>query len=256
MQKIGQSEIKDTIRKSYANIALNEGSNCCAPGCCGTDSSPARTAKAVGYSSRDLQSVPESSIIGAGCGAPLNFADISNGETIVDLGAGAGIDVFLAANKVGKEGRVIGIDMTDEMLQRARRNAIEHGYTNVEFRKGDIEQEIPVADNSADLVTSNCVVNLTNNKVATFLQVYRILRKGGRMVISDLVTDLEVAAESVDPGKWSSCIDGALTKEHYIESIHSAGFEHIVVLQERLRMNGKQVDGRKVTSLVIRAVKT
>ncbi|HEX2014488.1 MAG TPA: arsenite methyltransferase [Nitrososphaera sp.] len=253
MQKMNDAEIKDKVRIQYAKIALGESSSCCMPGQCCVSSSEA--AQAVGYDSEDLKSIPEASVLGAGCGAPLNFADINKGETVVDLGAGAGIDVFLSANRVGNEGKVIGIDMTDEMIQRARKNANENGYTNVEFRKGDIEQEIPVEDNSVDLVISNCVVNLTSSKGKAFRQIHRILKSGGRMVISDLVTDREIESEQVDAARWCSCIDGALTREHYIESIKSAGFENVEVLQEQLYKEGDQVDGRKVTSLVIRAVK-
>ena len=132
-------------------------------------------------------------MFGVGCAAPTKFADIREGEVVVDLGSGAGIDVFLSANQVGKSGKVIGIDMTDEMLEKARKNANDNGYTNVEFRKGDIERRIPVEDNTADLVISNCVINLTADKVATFKEIYRILKNdGGRMMISDLVTDIEV----------------------------------------------------------------
>ena len=253
MQK-RNAEIKDKVRKQYAKIALS-GSNCCMPDECCTGSSPRDTAQAIGYDSQDLRSIPEDSILGAGCGAPLNFADIKKGETVVDLGSGAGIDVFLSANRVGKEGKVIGIDMTDGMLQRSKKNASKHGYTNVEFRKGDIEQEIPVDDNSVDLVVSNCVVNLTSSKGNAFKQVHRILKKGGRMVLSDLVSDKEIASDQVNVDKWCNCIDGALTKEHYLESIRKAGFRYVEVLQERLYMDGDRVVGRKITSLVIKAVK-
>jgi arsenite methyltransferase len=199
---------------------------------------------------------PKESILGVGCGAPLNFADIKEGEIVVDLGSGAGIDVFLSAQRVGGRGRVIGIDMTNEMLEKARRNAKEHGYLNVEFRKGDIEKKIPVNDCIADLIISNCVINLTIDKVSAFSEVHRILKQGGRMVISDLVTDTDVAPSSVSAEKWCSCIDGALTKEHYLDSIRKAGFQMVEVLSERLYMDGgEQVDGRKITSVVIKAVK-
>ncbi|MFL6486330.1 MAG: methyltransferase domain-containing protein [Nitrososphaera sp.] len=150
--------------------------------------------------------------------------------------------------------------MTDEMLERARKNAKEHGFTNVEFTKGDIEQRIPVDDNSVDVVISNGVINLTMNKVNAFKEIYRILKqRGGRMVISDLVTDTEISPAEADAQMWSSCIDGALTKEHYIDSTRQAGFQNIEVLNEQLYMNeeGNQTQGkrRKITSMVIKAIK-
>ena len=185
------------------------------------------------------------------CGAPLNFADIKQGEVVVDIGSGGGIDVFLSANKVKDSGKVIGIDMTDEMLEKARNNATQSGYRNVEFKKGDIERRIPIEDSAADPVISNCVINLTLDKVAAFKEIYRILRSNGRMVISDLVTSKEVGLESVNSEDWCSCIDGALTKENYIESIRKAGFGKIKTLQENSYI---ERDGRKITSIVLKAV--
>jgi ubiquinone/menaquinone biosynthesis C-methylase UbiE len=149
--------------------------------------------------------------------------------------------------------------MTDEMLENAKKNAADNGYKNVEFRKGDIEEKIPVADNSVDIVISNCVINLTTDKAKTFREIYRILKPNGigRMVISDVVTDRQIAEDtsSVDPDKWCSCIDGALTKENYIASIIKGGFDVVEVLDEKLYSEGDQVDNRKITSLVIKAVK-
>ena len=267
-----QQDIKKTIRKTYGKIALQQNesesgssssSSCCAPGCCsggegGAADSPAQAATVVGYETSELESVPQASILGVGCGAPVKFADLQRGETVVDLGSGAGIDVFLSAKKVTEAGRVIGIDMTNEMLKRARRNAKEGGYTHVDFRKGDIEQRIPVDDNSVDVVISNCVINLTMNKVDAFKEVHRILKPGGgRMVISDLVTDTEIITPTdADFQMWSSCIDGALTKEHYLNSIRQAGFEDVEVLSETLYMDGMEpVDCRKISSVVIKAIK-
>jgi ubiquinone/menaquinone biosynthesis C-methylase UbiE len=258
--------IKNEIKKRYAKIALSGNSeSCCVPGeCCGNSSTSAgsstmsivQVAETIGYDRKDLESIPKESVLGVGCGAPLNFADIQQGETVVDLGAGAGIDVFLSANRVGAHGKVIGIDMTDEMLEKARRNAKVHGHSNnVEFRKGDIEKEIPVNDGTADLVISNCVINLTTNKVDAFKEVHRVLKGGGRMVISDLVTDAEVPPDTANAEKWCSCIDGALTKENYLDSIRKAGFQNVEVLSEQLYMDGEQVDGRKITSVVIKGVK-
>jgi len=176
---------------------------------------------------------------------------------------------FLAANIVKDKGKVIGIDMTEEMLQKARDNAKRYGYKNVEFRQGDIENKVPVEDNSVDVVTSNCVINLTSNKTNAFKQVYRILKpKVGRMIISDLVTDKEIAVNSIDAESWCSCIDGALTKDNYIKSIKEAGFKNIEILDEKpyleLEQQGEpkqnQADDdrrrrRKITSLTIKAIK-
>ena len=163
--------------------------------------------------------------MGVGCGNPIKFAHIKEGDTVVDFGSGAGIDVFLAANIVKEKGKVIGIDMTEEMLQKARDNAKKYGYKNVEFRQGDIENKVPIEDNTVNVVTSNCVINLTSNKTNAFKEVYRILKpQVGMMVISDLVTDKEIAANSIDAESWCSCIDGALTKDNYIKSITRSRF--------------------------------
>lgn len=240
-------QIKEKIKEKYGRVAvLNE--SCCMPGDCGCGT-PRQAAEMVGYDEKDLALVPEGSVLGVGCGAPLNFAGLKEGEVVVDLGSGAGIDVFLSAKKVGKSGKAIGIDMTDEMLEKARKNAAS--YDNVEFRKGDIEERIPLEDGTADVVISNCVINLTTDKVRAFSEVRRILKKGGRMVISDLVTDNE--AKSIDAEKWCSCIDGALTLENYVASIKKAGFGDVSVLEQRPYI--QEGDGRKITSVVVRAVK-
>jgi arsenite methyltransferase len=258
-----EQEIKKTIRKTYSKIALqqhdnNAGSSCCEPGCCsGGGDSPVQAATVIGYETSELESVPQASVLGVGCGAPVKFANLQKAETVVDLGSGAGIDVFLSAKRVSNEGRVIGIDMTDEMLDRATRNAKEGGYTNVEFRKGDIEETIPIDENSADVVISNCVINLTMDKVKAFKEIHRILKNGGRMVVSDLVSDRRISRESIDLEKWSSCIEGTLTKEDYIASIRKAGFQNISVLEERPYLEGieEETGGRKIFSIVVKAVK-
>lgn len=254
MEKKRQKNIKQTIRRNYGRIALEESNEggCCAPGCC-SSSSPAQAAADIGYDRNELGSVPEASVLGVGCGAPVKFAGLQKGESVVDLGSGAGIDVFLSANKVGGSGMVIGIDMTEEMLVRAKRNAKKSGYANVEFRKGDIEKRIPVDSDSADVVISNCVINLTTDKVKTFKEIRRILKDGGRMVISDLVADRK--ADSIDPEMWSSCIDGAMAKEDYLASIITAGFKDPSVMEERQFMDGEPVNGRKIMSIVVKAVK-
>ncbi|MGA9149180.1 MAG: methyltransferase domain-containing protein [Candidatus Nitrosopolaris sp.] len=161
---------------------------------------------------------------------------------------------FLAANKVKDSGKVIGIDMTDEMLGKARNNAKQSGFTNVEFKKGDIEKGIPIEDGVINVVISNCVINLTIDKVAAFKEIYRILRSNGRMVISDLVTSKEISPDSANSEQWCSCIDGALTKENYLDSIRKGGFSNISVLQETSYLEDN-TDGRRITSVVIKAVK-
>ena len=250
---------KEKVMQRYGNNALEGYSSegCCAPSeCCSgsaiSENSPIQIAKNIGYDIKELESVPQSSILGVGCGAPVTFADIREGEIVVDIGSGGGIDVFLSANKVKDSGKVFGIDMTDEMLEKARNNSKQSGFTNVEFKKGDIERGIPLEDSTTDVVISNCVINLTLDKVAAFKEIYRILRSNGRMVVSDLVTSKEVGLESVNSEDWCSCIDGALTKENYIESIKKAGFNNIEASQEKPYIEG---DSRKITSLVIKAFK-
>lgn len=249
-------QIKEKVKERYGKIALTGNSDCCCmPGECSTNDSSIDATKMIGYDSEELKAIPEAAILGVGCGAPIKFADLKEGETVLDLGSGAGIDVFLAANKVSKSGKVIGIDMTDEMLGKARKNAVDGNYTNVEFRKGDIEKNIPVDDGTIDAVISNCVINLTVDKTSAFKEVHRILKNGGRMVISDLVTDRELDQNQVNTEQWCSCIDGALTQEHYINSIKKAGFHDVSILDQRVYMEGEKVDGRKITSLVIKAIK-
>ena len=180
---------------------------------------------------------------------------MKSGETVVDLGSGAGIDAFLASKQVQDNGKVIGIDFTDEMLQKARSAAKENGFTNVEFRKGDIENSIPVDDNTVDVAISNCVINLASDKVKAFKEVYRILKKEGkgRLIISDLVTSKEIEGESVNAEDWCSCIDGALTKENYLSSIEKAGFQNVRTLSEQVYLDEDKTSGRKITSLIIQA---
>ena len=250
--------IKFAIIEKYGKIALSGNLDCCCmpQECCnGKNNSPNETSVAIGYDSKDLESIPNESILGVGCGAPLNFADLKRGETVVDLGSGAGIDSFLASKQMKNGGKVIGIDFTEEMLNKARKSAIEHGFKNVEFKKGDIEGQIPLKDNSADVAISNCVINLTSDKKKTFKEIYRILKKNGkgRMIISDLVTDKEIQEVSINSDKWCSCIDGALTKENYINCITEAGFKNVEVLKEQLYLSEEQPIERKITSVVIRA---
>src|SRR4051794_34073649 len=273
------ADIKEKVKERYGKIALvGNTDSCCMPSissssCCsnsGSDdnglntiknSSLLSSAKSIGYDAKELESIPESSVLGVGCGNPIKFAHIKEGDTVVDFGSGAGIDVFLAANIVKESGKVIGIDLTDGMLRKARDNAQKYGYKKVEFRQGDIENKVPVEHNSVDVVTSNCVINLTSNKTNAFKQIYRILKpQVGKMVISDLVTDKEIAANSIDAESWCSCIDGALTKDNYIKSMQEAGFTTIEILDEKpylelVQKGNQEGSGRKITSLTIKAIK-
>ena len=251
-----QEVLKAKIKERYGKIALEGNSeSCCGPECCSsTEADPPMSSVVVGYDDKALESIPKSSILGLGCGAPINFANLKTGEIVVDLGSGAGIDAFLASREVKDSGKVIGIDFTDEMLHKATSAAKENGFTNVEFRKGDIEDSIPVEDNSVDVAISNCVINLATDKVKTFKEIYRILKKDGkgRMIISDLVTSKEVRGDSVIPEDWCSCIDGALTKENYINSIKEAGFSDVKTLNEQVYINEDKTN-RIITSVVIGA---
>ena len=248
--------IKENIKKRYSQIAVSGNSDCCCmPGECKSGDSPIDATKIIGYSQKELETIPQEAILGVGCGAPLNHANLKEGEIVVDLGSGAGIDIFLASKKVSDSGKAIGIDMTDQMLEKARENALKGNYSNVEFRKGDIEENIPLGNNTVDAVISHCVINLTTNKINAFKEVFRILKHNGRMVISDLVTDAELSPNQINTEQWCACIDGAMTKGNYISSMKQAGFEKIEVLEERVYMEGDKVNGRKITSLVIKAVK-
>ena len=255
----GDLQIKEKIKERYGKIALIGNSD----SCCmyysevnDIDSATSSAAKSIIYKSTELESISQSSILGVGCGNPTKFAHIKDGDTVVDLGPGAGIDVFLAANIVKENGKVIGIDMTDKMIEKARHNTEKYGYKNVEFREGDIEKRIPIEDNSVDAVISNCVINLTSNKINTFREIYRILKPNvGRMVISDLVTDREVDSTLINAENWCRCIDGALTTEKYVESIKTAGFSDIEVLDEKPYLEMDVTDGRNIASLVIKAIK-
>ena len=252
-----QETLKAKIKERYGKIAIEGNSeSCCGPECCSsTEADPQKSSVVVGYDGNALESIPKSSILGLGCGAPINYANLKEGDIVVDLGSGAGIDAFLASRQVKERGKVIGIDFTDEMLQKATSAAKENGFTNVEFRKGDIENSIPVEDDTVDVAISNCVINLVTDKVKAFKEVYRILKKQGkgRMIISDLVTSKEVHGDSVNPEDWCSCIDGALTKENYINSIREAGFSDVRTLNEQIYLNDDKTN-RRITSVIIGAM--
>ena len=256
-----QKEIlKEKIKENYGKIALKGNlDSCCGPQeICDTNNvSKEQMSSIIGYKDIELKSIPEESILGLGCGAPLKFANLKGGETVVDLGSGAGIDAFLASKLLGKEGKVIGIDMTDEMLEKSRKTSIANNYKNIEFKKGDIEEKIPIDDNLVDVVISNCVINLTSNKTNTFKEIYRILKKNenSRMIISDLITTKEINNNNINTDKWCSCTDGALTKENYLQSIKDAGFQNLEILNEKTYMDENHFnDGRKIVSIIVKAI--
>jgi ubiquinone/menaquinone biosynthesis C-methylase UbiE len=228
-----EKKIKKKVREGYAKIAKQE-TTCCGSieVCCGKANSPEEISKTIGYTEEQLQSVPEGANLGLGCGNPTAIASLQPGEVVLDLGSGAGFDCFLAANKVGPTGKVIGVDMTPEMLHKARENAKKAGYTTVEFRRGEIEK-LPVEDASVDVVISNCVINLSPDKKKVFEETFRVLKSGGRLAVSDIVLlkDLpEKIKDSVEA--YVGCISGAILKDQYLQLIKDAGFIDVTVTDE------------------------
>ncbi len=222
-------EVHRLVRDRYADIALS-GQPVPEAGCCGPR--PEQIAAKLGYDSGEIGAIPEGANLGLGCGTPLSYAEPREGETVLDLGSGAGFDAFLAARAVGATGRVIGVDMTVEMLEKARNNAAAAGFDNVEFRRGYIEA-LPVEDNSVDLVISNCVINLVPDKAAVYREVARVLRPGGRVVVSDVVLDAPLppfVADSV--AALTGCVAGAALRPDYFEAITAAGLEDTEVVRE------------------------
>ncbi|MFH0875397.1 MAG: arsenite methyltransferase [archaeon] len=218
-------DVKDYVKKRYTDVAKT-GRGCCSSGC---GCNPVKQSKDMGYSDEELNAVPKSANLGLGCGNPTALADIKEGETVLDLGSGAGIDAFLAAKKVGKTGKVIGVDMTQAMIEKAKINAKKHGYSNVEFRLGEIEN-LPVIDNSVDVIISNCVINLTVDKLKTFKEAYRVLKQGGRLLVSDIVTDGKLPKDIMKSfDAWAECIAGAMSKADYIFAIKKAGFKTVII---------------------------
>jgi SAM-dependent methyltransferase len=222
-------EIKEFVRDRYGEIASSD--ETCCPGCsCGPD--PMEQAMSIGYSRAESESVPAPAVMGLGCGNPTALADLREGETVLDLGSGGGLDVFLAAQRVGRNGHVIGVDMTREMIERARRTAKLYAYENAEFRLGEIEN-LPVESDSIDVIISNCVVNLSPDKAAVYREAFRVLKPGGRMMISDLVTAGELPEEIRRSFEaWAECVAGALEREAYLETIRRAGFQDIAIVAE------------------------
>jgi arsenite methyltransferase len=228
---IDDEKIVKLVREQYGKIAEQSGGGCCSVSipCCGDSE---KVATEIGYGKEDLDAVPENANLGLGCGAPISHLRLQPGETVLDLGAGAGFDAFLAAPKVGETGKVIGVDMTPEMIERARANAAKAGHAHVEFRQGRLE-ELPVEDASVDAVTSNCVINLVPDKGRVFSEVARVLRPGGRMVVSDIVLD-GALPESVrqDLLAYVGCLAGAMQRDNYFAAIEAAGLTDIEVLKD------------------------
>jgi len=228
-----EAEIKKVVREGYAEIAKKE-SSCCVPAdtCCGSTDLAQSISKTIGYSDEELTSVPEGANLGLGCGNPVALASLVEGETVLDLGSGAGFDCFLAASKVGGRGKVIGVDMTPEMIDKARENARKGNYENIEFRLGEIEN-IPAADNSIDAVISNCVINLSPNKKRVFAEAFRVLKPGGRLMVSDIVLLKELPDFIINSIEaYVGCISGAMMRDEYIETIREAGFGEVKIVDE------------------------
>jgi arsenite methyltransferase len=225
--------IRKTVRERYGARA-KAGTSCCGTSrsCCGSQGSPDSVSQAIGYSEEQLSAIPEGADLGLGCGNPTALASLKEGETVLDLGSGAGIDCFLAAQAVGPSGRAIGVDMTAEMVERARENARKNGIENVEFRLGEIEH-LPVADGSVDVVISNCVVNLSPDKPQVFRDAFRALKPGGRMFLSDIVL-LKPLPEEVKTSieAYVGCVAGASMKADYLAAIEAAGFRDVEVLKD------------------------
>jgi len=228
----GTSDIREVVREKYGAIARESRES---TGCCGGESScgcAGGASTAIGYGEEQLASIPKGANLGLGCGNPLAHAGVRPGETVLDLGSGAGIDAFLAAREVGPGGRVLGVDMTSAMILRARENAVKGNYANVEFRLGEIEA-LPVADATVDVIISNCVINLSPDKPRVFREALRVLRPGGRMVVSDLVLTRalpDVVRTSVEA--YVGCVAGASMKEDYLGTMVDAGFDAVEIVEE------------------------
>jgi arsenite methyltransferase len=246
-------ETKKLVRENYANVATR-GSSCCGPvrSCCGTADRAQHISRKIGYSEEELKTVPEGANLGLGCGNPLALASLKEGETVLDLGSGPGLDCFLAADAVGRNGKVIGVDMTAEMIERARQSVLKGDYANVEFRLGEIEN-LPVADNSVDVVISNCVINLSPDKQRVFQEAFRVLKPGGRIMVSDIALSKALPASLMDSiDAYVGCIAGAITKDDYIQTVKAAGFQDAAIVHELAIPVEEWVNDPIVTSITER----
>jgi len=247
-------EVKKSVRKAYSKVATNSNSCCCSCGCGSADTQTiSRISKNVGYSDEELKVVPESNL-GLGCGNPTAFSNIKEGDTVLDLGSGAGFDSFLALKKVGSTGKVIGLDMTEEMVDKARILGKEHGYSNVEFRVGDIEK-IPLDNNSVDVIISNCVINLAPDKSQVFKEAYRVLKSGGKMYVSDIVLLGKLTDEQLkDEDLLTGCVAGALHKDDYLAKVKQAGFIVNIIAEDK-ELSKTQYNELPIESIKIKATK-
>ncbi len=226
-----ESEIRGAVRDRYARVATEDEGCGCGPSCCGGGSQATDVSRAVGYTLTELSHVPEGANLGLGCGNPTAIASLQEGQTVLDLGSGAGLDCFLAARRVGPTGKVIGVDMTPQMIEKARANATTGGYANVEFRLGEIEA-LPVADATVDVIISNCVLNLSPDRPRVLAEARRVLRPGGRIVVSDMVSDRDVPAVvhgSLDA--IAACLP--TPRQRYLEEFRAAGFEDVRITGEK-----------------------
>jgi len=229
---MSDSEIKSAVKEKYGEIARKSGS-CCGPSCgCGTDAGIAGTITMNNLYANADPEVRESADLGLGCGTPTAFADLEEGMTVLDLGSGAGIDVFLAAKKVGHSGRVIGVDMTEDMIGRAVANKTKLNAANTEFRLGEIEN-LPVASGSVDRILSNCVINLVPDKRKAFAEMYRVLKPGGKFTVSDIVS-VGAIPENIrkDLTEWAGCVAGAVDRDEYLDIAREAGFRDVKVVAD------------------------
>lgn len=229
MSPIDPKTVLDTVRDRYGAVARQKGSSCCSPGCCGASPQPDGVSRELGYSAEQLASIPADADMGLGCGNPQALASLRPGETVVDLGSGGGLDVFLAARQVGPTGRAIGVDMTPDMLSLARKNAAEAGLANVEFRLGEIDA-LPLPNETADVIVSNCVINLAPDKLAVYAEAFRVLKPGGRLAISDVVA-LKPLPASIqhDLALLAGCVAGAAAVRDLETILTEAGYEEIAI---------------------------
>jgi ubiquinone/menaquinone biosynthesis C-methylase UbiE len=258
-----KEEITKNVRARYAGIARKSTAGCCSGAgpaakasiCCGgsAGASARDLSKSAGYTDAEMNAVPEGANLGLGCGNPVALASLKKGETVLDLGSGAGFDCFLAAARVGPKGKVIGVDMTPEMLDKARANLRQGKYANIEFRLGEIEN-LPVADGAVDIIISNCVINLSLDKPRVFKEALRVLKPGGRLMVSDIVLLAALPpglADSIDA--YVGCVAGASLKNDYLNAIKDAGFKEVKVLEETVFPTGAMLEDPDVKTIIKKA---